>query len=50
LIAYASIFKALSIGDMAQFWQKVPDGIGTNVSFIDRVDGFKKQLLFWMMP
>jgi hypothetical protein len=50
LIAYASIFKALSIGDMAQFWQKVPDGIGTNVSFIDRVDGFKKQLLFWMKP
>lgn len=44
LIAYASIFKALSIGDMAQFWQKVPDGIGTNVSFIDRVDGFKKAI------
>jgi starch-binding outer membrane protein, SusD/RagB family len=44
LIAYASIFKALSIGDMAQFWEKVPDGIGTNVSFIDRVDGFKKAI------
>lgn len=41
LIAYASIFKALSIGDMAQFWEKVPAGIGSNVSFIDRVDGFK---------
>ena len=44
LIAYASIFKALSIADMAQFWEKVPAGIGTNVSFIDRVDGFKKAI------
>lgn len=44
LIAYASIFKALSIGDMSQFWEKVPAGIGTNVTFIDRVDGFKKAI------
>jgi starch-binding outer membrane protein, SusD/RagB family len=44
LIAYASLFKALSIGDMAQFWEKVPAGIGTNVTFIDRVDGFKKAI------
>ena len=44
LIAYASIFKALSIGDMAQFWEKVPAGIGTNVTFIDRIDGFKKAI------
>lgn len=44
LIAYASIFKSLSIGDMAQFWEKVPAGIGTNVTFIDRVDGFKKAI------
>ncbi len=44
LIAYASIFKALSIGDMAQFWEKVPAGIGTDVTFIDRVDGFKKAI------
>ena len=44
LIAYASIFKALSIADMAQFWEKVPAGIGTNVTFIDRVDGFKKAI------
>ena len=28
LIAYASIFKALSIGNMSQFWEKVPAGIG----------------------
>jgi starch-binding outer membrane protein, SusD/RagB family len=44
LIAYASLFKALSIADMAQFWEKVPSGIGTNVTFIDRVDGFKKAI------
>src|SRR3954466_15808502 len=29
LIAYASIFKALSIGSMSQFWEKVPAGTGT---------------------
>jgi hypothetical protein len=44
LIAYAGIFKALSIADMAQFWEKVPAGIGTNVTFIDRVEGFKKAI------
>ncbi|MFN8307111.1 MAG: RagB/SusD family nutrient uptake outer membrane protein [Ferruginibacter sp.] len=44
LIAYASIFKALSIGDMSQFWEKVPAGTGSNVTFIDRVDGFKKAI------
>lgn len=44
LIAYASLFKALSIADMAQFWEKVPAGIGTNVTFIDRIDGFKKAI------
>lgn len=42
LIAYASIFKALSIGNMAMYWEFVPAGIGTNVTFITRVDGFKK--------
>lgn len=44
LIAYASIFKAMAIGDMSQFWEKVPSGIGTAVTFIDRVDGFKKAI------
>ena len=44
LIAYASIFKALAIGDMSQFWEKVPAGIGNAVTFIDRVDGFKKAI------
>lgn len=44
LIAYASIFKALSIGNMAMYWEKIPDTIGTNVKFITRVDGFKKAI------
>jgi hypothetical protein len=40
LISYASIFKALAIGDMSLFWEKVPSGTGSNVSFIDRMQGF----------
>jgi starch-binding outer membrane protein, SusD/RagB family len=44
LIAYASIFKALSIGNLAQFWERVPDTIGQSVAFIDRIDGFKKAI------
>ncbi|MFC0771711.1 RagB/SusD family protein [Terrimonas alba] len=44
LIGYASIFKALSIGNMAMFWEKIPAGIGTNVTFIDRMDGYKKAI------
>lgn len=44
LIAYSSIFKALALGDMAMFWEKVPDGIGVNVSFIDRAQGYAKAI------
>ena len=40
LIGYASIFKASAIGDMSMFWEKVPSGTGSNVSFIDRMQGF----------
>jgi hypothetical protein len=40
LIAHASILKALSIGSMSMFWEKVPAGIGANVQFIDRTAGF----------
>lgn len=42
LISFASIFKALSIGNMAMLWEKIPDTIGVNVPFIDRIDGYKK--------
>ena len=41
LIAYADIFKALSLGNLAEFWEKVPAGIGQNVTFVDRMEGFK---------
>src|SRR4051812_39035339 len=44
LISYVAIFKALSIGNMSMLWEKVPDTIGLNVPFIDRVEGFKKAL------
>ncbi len=44
LIGYASIFKALAIGNMAMFWEKVPEGIGANINFIDRVDGFNQAI------
>lgn len=44
LIAYSSIFKALAIGNMAQYWEKVPSGIGKNVTFITRVEGFNKAI------
>lgn len=42
LIGYASIFKALSIGNMAMFWEQIPAGTGTNVTFITRQNGFLK--------
>lgn len=44
LIGYASLFKALALGDLSMFWEKVPAGIGKNVSFIDRAQGFAKAI------
>ena len=40
LIGYATIFKALALGDLSMFWEKVPAGIGDKVSFVDRGQGF----------
>ncbi|MCO4293620.1 RagB/SusD family nutrient uptake outer membrane protein [Solitalea sp. MAHUQ-68] len=40
LIAYATIFKALALGNMSQSWEQVPNGIGVNVGFMARKDGF----------
>ena len=42
LIAYASIFKALSLGNLAQNWEKIPDSIGSNVGFVSNIEGYKK--------
>jgi starch-binding outer membrane protein, SusD/RagB family len=44
LIAYSSIFKALALGNMSQYWEKIPDGIGQNVGFITRVEGFTRAI------
>jgi len=47
LIGYATIFKALAMGNMAMGWQQVPDTTGTLESgapFIDRVAGFNKAI------
>ena len=44
LIGYTTIFKALALGDLAMFWEKVPASTGQNVSFVDRVEGFKRAI------
>ncbi|TKC55976.1 RagB/SusD family protein [Pedobacter hiemivivus] len=44
LIAYASIFKALALGNLSQCWESIPAGTGQNVSFISRADGFNKAI------
>ena len=44
LIAHASIFKALALGNLAEFWEKVPDGTGQSVLFIPRADGYNKAI------
>ena len=44
LIGFASIFKALSLGNMSMLWENIPGSIGPDVSFIPRLDGFKKAI------
>jgi hypothetical protein len=44
LFGYASLFKALALGDLSMFWEKVPAENGANVSFIDRAQGFAKAI------
>jgi starch-binding outer membrane protein, SusD/RagB family len=44
LIGYASLFKALALTNLSMFWEKVPAGIGVNVTFIDRAQGFAKAI------
>jgi len=44
IIAYSDLFKALALGDLAMFWEKVPAATGQNVSFVDRVQGFTKAI------
>jgi len=44
LIAYSSIFKAMAIGNLSQYWERIPDGTGKNVPFITRAAGFAKAI------
>ena len=44
LIGYTTIFKALALGDLAMFWQKVPASTGKDVGFADRIEGFNKAI------
>lgn len=46
LIGYASIFKALALGSLSEFWEKIPDtvGIGLQPTFIDRQAGYAKAI------
>jgi hypothetical protein len=44
LIAYASLFKALAIGNLAMNWNNVPDTIGANVTFITSSAAFTKAI------
>lgn len=47
LIAYASIFKALALGNLAMNWDHVPDSIstiGTNVTFITAAEAYNKAI------
>ena len=45
LIGYATIFKALSIGCQSEFWEKVPDTIGTTATtYSDRLVGYARAI------
>jgi hypothetical protein len=44
LIAHASIFKALALGNLSEYWEKVPASTGQNVQFITRIEGFNKAI------
>jgi len=42
--AYASIFRALSLGTLAQFWQQVPVETSANAPFRPRVEVFQEAI------
>jgi starch-binding outer membrane protein, SusD/RagB family len=44
IIGYATILRAMALGNMSEFWEKVPTGIGQNVTFMDRIDGYKRAI------
>lgn len=42
LTAYASIFRALSLGALGEFWQQAPIGTATNITFNTREEVLKE--------
>ncbi|WP_443937352.1 RagB/SusD family nutrient uptake outer membrane protein [Pedobacter sp. MW01-1-1] len=44
LIAHASIFKALALGNLSEYWENVPTGTGQNVTFMPRAQGYSKAI------
>lgn len=44
LIGYATIFKALALGSLSQFWESIPAGIGSNVTFVARAEGYTRAI------
>lgn len=45
LIAYSTIFKALAIGNLSTYWEKVPAEVGKqNSSFIGRIEGYNQAI------
>lgn len=44
LIGYASIFKAMALGNLSMYWEQLPASIGTNVNFKSRAEGFAEAI------
>jgi hypothetical protein len=44
LVAYASIFKALALADMATFWDHIPDTVGNNVNYVTSAVGYARAI------
>ncbi len=44
LIGYATLYKALAMGSMSMFWDKVPDSVGANITFSDRITGYTRAI------
>jgi tetratricopeptide (TPR) repeat protein len=44
LIGYTTIFKALALGDLSEFWQQIPASIGQSVTFISRTEGYTRAI------
>jgi len=42
LIGYTTIYKALALGSLSMFWERVPAGVGINTSFTERKQGFER--------